>query len=220
VATFDLLPAAAGALVIGASGSFHCLLMCGPLACASAGGPRRVRAALAYHLARVAAYALMGAAFGAAGAGLGRALELPLSRALPWAMALALLYPLLARLVGRTTPARSAPVAQIFRRIPRAAERLAPGQRAALFGAVTPLLPCGLLHGFLATLVATASATGGAALGAAFALGAVPALTMAQLPILSRLPVRLHPLGRILPVVAAGILIYRALGAGSGQPCH
>ena len=74
-----LLAGALGALTVGLTGSVHCLLMCGPLACAglpAVPGPERRRAVLAYQGARVAAYALVGGALGALGGGVTRSLAL------------------------------------------------------------------------------------------------------------------------------------------------
>ena len=60
---------AVGALVVGITGSVHCLLMCGPLACASMGPHRSRTAVLGWHLGRVSAYVLVGVALGVLGRG-------------------------------------------------------------------------------------------------------------------------------------------------------
>src|SRR6266542_2368583 len=82
------------AFALGAAGSLHCFVMCGPLACAiqprsdqalhQIEGPRRRSqkgagaAVVAYHLARVAAYGAVGAVAGT----LGAQVRLPLQGAL------------------------------------------------------------------------------------------------------------------------------------------
>src|SRR3954470_15277717 len=92
------LPAAlaggAGAFMAGLTGSGHCALMCGPLACAGLGGDARGRrrAAWAWQAGRVGAYTAVGAALGGAGAGVAAAIAAPAVRVLPWLMAAGLLF--------------------------------------------------------------------------------------------------------------------------------
>ena len=111
-------PAAVGgflaAAAVGIASSFHCFLMCGPLACAGLGGmTRKSKPILAYHLGRTGAYALVGAFLGAVGGTISDALPISLQRFFPWLMAAALVLsafdlgkwlpaiPGLGRLVGR-----------------------------------------------------------------------------------------------------------------------
>lgn len=219
------LTLAAAALAVGFSGSLHCLLMCGPLACASLGpaapGQRR-RAALGYHGARVVAYATVGLLAGGLGGAVSGGLRLGPGRLVPWLLVATLAASALnlRRFVARRL--RPAPgVAHILRRALGAGARFSPVGRAALLGALTPLLPCGLLYGMLLSAAATSSSGSGALMLGAFALGAVPALGAAQLQ--AQLAVRAPAwvgvgLERALPALAAIVIAWRTLS--SGAPCH
>jgi sulfite exporter TauE/SafE len=220
-----LVAAAAGAtFVTGLAGSPHCALMCGPLACAGlAGEPRaRRRAALAWHIGRLAAYALAGALLGALGRGALAALQAPPARALPWVMAAGLVLSALE--VGRRLPALPG-AARLSFALARIGARLSPVARAALRGAATPFLPCGLLYGAFVVAIGAGSALGGLTVMAAFAAGAVPALTFVQANArwLTSRPGAERAARRVLPLVAAAVIIWRALAApAAGQPpaCH
>jgi sulfite exporter TauE/SafE len=225
----------AAALVLGAAGSLHCFVMCGPLACAirpradetlhQIEGRRRrrreaVTAAVAYHLARIAAYAAVGAVAGL----LGARVRLPLQGALPWLLAAVLLLAAIDPRAHWTRRLRPLPLfAKILRSAARLRATLSVPAQGALLGALTPLLPCGLLYGIVAAALAAASPGGGALLMGGFALGAVPALLAAQLSVgwserLGRLPAAL--LQRLLPLAAAACLIYRATLPLVGHACH
>jgi sulfite exporter TauE/SafE len=219
-----LLTLSGAAFVAGLAASVHCFAMCGPLACygCSRSPVRSGKSATmgAYHVARVAAYGLVGSLFGLAGAGVVRLTPLRSPRWLPWAMAAVLLataFGLGERLV--TLPG----LAQLVRRVTRRAASFAPVVRSGVMGALTPLLPCGLLYGLFATSLLTGGFVAGGTLAAAYALGGVPALTLAQLQ--SRWMHRL-PRGadvivrRILPAVAALLLVYRALNPEQCPLCH
>jgi sulfite exporter TauE/SafE len=99
-----------------------------------------------------------------------------------------------------------------------------PLPRAALRGAATPFLPCGLLYGAFVIAIGAGSAAAGLAVMAAFALGAIPALALVQANARwLAAPTRGAAVARrLLPLVAAAILVWRALGAASGAPpaCH
>ena len=135
----EAMPALA-ALVAGASGSLHCALMCGPLACAGAGSAPR--GAALWHLGRLGAYTALGALLGATGAGAVGTFASSAKPALPWVMAAGLLFTALD--LGR----RLAPLPGINRvsgALLRVGAKFSSGVRAAAFGAATPLLPCGLV---------------------------------------------------------------------------
>lgn len=224
------LPAALGAVVLGATTSLHCFAMCGPLACAAqtrVGPGSRVRRALAYHGARVAAYATVGGLLGAVGGALLAALPagLPgtLARPWPWLLAAALLLSAIdpeAHWLRRLRPLPG--IAHVLRRCAALRASLAPTTEAALLGALTPLLPCGLLYAGFAAAIATGWATGGAILLGGFALGAVPALAAAQLHVaLARRSSAAFALARrAVPLVAAALLVYRAVATAHGSCCH
>ncbi|KFA91873.1 copper tolerance protein [Archangium violaceum Cb vi76] len=220
----NLWVGAMGALMVGLTGSVHCLLMCGPLACAGlpgVRGPERWRAVLAYQSARVGSYALVGGLLGALGGGVTRALAVSARPWLPWVMAAALVASAL-ELGKRLRPLPG--LSHLAGAVTRVGAKFSLLSKAGAMGAVTPLLPCGLLYGVYAAALASSSLGGGALLMGAFALGGLPALLGAQVQtgLWSRQPrVATFVLKRAVPLVAAAVLIYRAVGVGSGQPsCH
>lgn len=217
-------PAIVGAFFTGLTGSAHCAVMCGPLACVALGTDRgaRRRAAGAWQAGRFGAYVALGATFGAVGhAGLAVA-QGTISHAMPWLMAAGLV--LSACEIGKRWPAVPG-----FARIPRLGarlgERFSPAWRALLRGAVTPFLPCGLIYGAFLAALGTGSPLSGGLLMGTFALGGMPALAIvqSQLPRLGTSRPRLVPfLRRGVPVFAAAVVVWRALSVGpEGTPhCH
>jgi hypothetical protein len=215
---------AAGALVVGVTGSVHCLLMCGPLACAGlpgVKGPEKGRAVLAYQSARVGAYALVGGLLGALGGGVTQALAVSTRPYLPWVMAAALVASAL-ELGKRLRPLLG--LTHMAGALTRTSAKFSLLSRSGAMGAVTPLLPCGLLYGVYAAALASSSFGGGALLMGAFALGGLPALLGAQVQtgLWQRQPrLATFVLKRAVPLVAAAVLLYRAVGVGAGQAsCH
>jgi hypothetical protein len=215
---------ALGSLVVGVTGSVHCLLMCGPLACASlpgVPGPERRKAVLAYQGARLGAYALVGGALGALGGGVMRALAVSAQPYLPWVMAVALVASAL-ELGKRMRPLPG--LVHVAGAISRVGAKFSFVGRAGAMGAVTPLLPCGLLYGVFAAALASGSFLGGVLVLGAFALGGLPALLGAQLQAglwRNQPKVASFVLQRAVPLVAAAVLIYRAVNTASGRPsCH
>ncbi|WNG38900.1 sulfite exporter TauE/SafE family protein [Archangium violaceum] len=213
-----------GALVVGVTGSVHCLLMCGPLACAGlpgVKGPERWRAVLAYQSARVGAYALVGGLLGALGGGVTQVLAVSAQPYLPWVMAAALVASAL-ELGKRLRPLPG--LSYLAGAVTRASAKFSLLSKSGAMGAVTPLLPCGLLYGVYAAALASGSFGGGALLMGAFALGGLPALLGAQLQtgLWQRKPhMAEFALKRAVPLVAAAVLIYRAVGVSTGHPsCH
>ncbi len=221
LASESVVAAAISTFVLGASGSLHCFLMCGPLACAAApGGARTPRALGAYQLARITAYATVGGALGAFGSAFGRAFTVPLRSVLPWLLIAALVASAL-DLGKRIAPLPG--IANFLRRMHRLSATFSPVTRATVVGGITPLLPCGLLYGVFAAAFTAASFGGGALLLGAFAVGGAPALLLAQLPggLMRRL--RGTPavvLQRGVPLVAAGVLAWRAVMTAGGHSCH
>ena len=214
--------AAVAALTLGVAGSLHCFVMCGPLACASLSSSRgsRGRAIVSYQGARVASYSLTGAVLGGCGSELLGGLSFPSGRVLPWLMVAALIATAL-DLGKRMKPLPG--VSHLLRRLAPLGARFTAVGRGALMGALTPLLPCGLLYGLYASALAAGSAARGALLMGLFALGAIPALVAAQVQArwLSRLTAESDwVLRRGLPLLAAGVLAWRALNAGHCAHCH
>ncbi len=220
--------AAAGALVVGLGGSVHCLLMCGPLACATLPlerGPQRRRAQWSYQAARLGGYVLMGAALGGIGGGVGRLFSVSVQPWLPWIMAAGLVASAL-ELGKRLRPLPG--VSKLIVWVGRASARLSPTMRAGAMGALTPLLPCGLLYGIMAAALASGGFFSGGIIAGAFALAGFPALLAAQVGSglwrsAKRPAVLDFALRRAVPLGAAVILVYRAVMAQveSGPPaCH
>lgn len=215
-----VIAGASSALVAGATGSLHCALMCGPLACAGLPtGTGRRRAAAAWHLGRVLGYATVGLVLGGLGQGVARALSFSVTAWLPWVMAIGLVVTALE--VGKHL--RPLPgVRHLSSRLAGLGAGATPTTRSFLFGAATPFLPCGLLYGVFLAPVASSSAAGGAAIMAAFALGALPALTATQAgaSLWTRWPTLSWALRKAVPLAAAAVLIWRAVSASDGPECH
>jgi sulfite exporter TauE/SafE len=205
--TMLLLAILAASLV----GSLHCAGMCGPfLAFVVGAGPRtfadsapgahggtRVEASAfalqcAYHAARGAGYALLGAAAGAAGhlvdlAGALTGLQ-PLAAGLAGLTLVALGAAALCRLTGWGGARLPAPLARLsrvglparvaglLRRAQVRALRLPPTSRALAIGATTTLLPCGWLYAFAVTAAGTGAPLPGLLVMAVFWLGTLPVL--------------------------------------------
>lgn len=195
---------AVSALVAGVTGSLHCALMCGPLACATKGSP------LAWHLGRITAYSFVGLLLGALGRGVSSGLMVSVQPVLPWVMAAGLVITAL----DLAKHARPIPgVAWISGALVRAGAKVQPTTRSFLVGAATPFLPCGLLYGLFLAAIATGTPWGGAAVMGAFALGAVPAIAALQL---GARRITLSPkvalvARRVVPLAAAVVLVVRAL---------
>lgn len=185
-----------------------------------AGPSARGALAVAWHLGRFSAYTGVGLLLGATGRIISLAVSFSVQPYLPWVMALGLVVT--AFDLGKHL--RPLPgVAQVSRALARAGARLPPWGRAAALGAATPFLPCGLLYGVFLAALATNSATGGALVMSAFALGAIPLLGAVQLGArsLDRWPTAALVLRRVVPLVAAVVLIVRAvLAQQSAAQCH
>ncbi|MFT3836968.1 MAG: sulfite exporter TauE/SafE family protein [Myxococcaceae bacterium] len=196
---------AIAALVIGLSGSAHCAVMCGPLACAAGSDAHGRSAAWAWHLGRFFSYGAVGALAG----GFGRSLASyapAVQHALPWLMAAGLLL----AAFGPTLPGAS----KVWSALARPAAKFSPLARAGAWGALTPLLPCGLLYGVVLTAASTGSTLAGAAVMAAFTLGSLPALSAVQLTAKRfSLGARGQWVRRGVLLVAATVLAYRGYHA-------
>lgn len=205
-----LLAAATSALVTGATGSVHCALMCGPLACAGMGRERTPGSTAGWHLGRLTAYVLVGGLLGAIGRGVSVTLLSSAQRVLPWMMAAGLL------IAAFDLSKRLGPIPFVGRGakfLVQASSKVDPTMRSFLLGLATPLLPCGLLYGLFLAAIASANALDGAVLLGSFGLGAVPALVAVQLGV-NKAPMSpkvSFVLRRLVPIAAAVVLIARAL---------
>lgn len=215
-----VIAGASTALVAGATGSLHCALMCGPLACASLPSERRRSAAVGWHLGRLGGYAIVGALLGALGTAASAALTVRVTPYLPWLMAAGLIATAL-ELGKHLRPLPG--VAAISRALASLGRRTSPVTRSTLLGVATPFLPCGLLYGVFLAALASSSIWGGAVIMGAFALGAVPALVAVQAGArwTNRWPTLSWALRKAVPLFAAGVLIWRAVTAAQrGPDCH
>lgn len=199
-------PLLLAALTTGLAGSVHCAAMCGPVACAAAGGGRPWRSGAEYALGRLAGYAAVGAIFGFVGQH--TLCHLPLDRVaswLGWAMAGVALFMAFRR-------ARPTPPLQLGRRRPPIAARLFAimPRRPVAFGLITALLPCGMLLPAWALAALADSAPGGALVMAVFSLGSLPGLLA---------PLLVAPLGRrlvaarpwVVSVMWGGLAVWLAI---------
>jgi len=114
-------------------------------------------------------------------------------------------------------------IGQLVPRITARTRRLSPVTRAAMLGVVTPLLPCGLLWAAFAGASVAGSATSGATVMAAFALGSLPLLFLAQSQA-GRIATRFSPrsvqiLQRSAMLLAAITLAWRGYANLHGDSC-
>ena len=115
--------------------------------------------------------------------------------------------------VGEWMP-RIPGISQFLRRANGVAAKFSPTVRAGAMGALTPLLPCGLLYGLFGSALVTGSFGRGALLAGGFAVGGIPALLLAQLQTnwIRRLPSGSEFLiRRVVPLAAALVVAVRAL---------
>jgi sulfite exporter TauE/SafE len=187
------------AWLLGTLGSVHCLTMCGGFVAAAiardtapkpgAAAPllpatTLVRRQLAYHVGRIACYALLGGGFGAAGAAaLNTAALLPLQRVLYiganlflvlMGASLALGTPGVAGLqhAGARLFAGMLPALRPLLKLPGTAGRVA-------LGLVWGLVPCALVYATLPLALFAGGAWQGTLVMLAFGAGTVPALALA-----------------------------------------
>jgi sulfite exporter TauE/SafE len=195
--------------------------MCGPLIALHGRGGLRHGAAL-HHLGRLDGEAALGAIAGALGGAVdlaGRTVEVQrVAMIIAGAVVIGAGLVALATALGWPRPwlARRGATHEPGGRSPRAFDvavgrlrRVRPGRRAAMFGAVTALLPCGWLWAFVVTSAGTGHAATGALVMAVFWAGTLPLLvgaTVLLAPVIGGLRSR-------LPVVTAIVLL--ALGTAA-----
>ncbi len=165
-----MIPLLASALLAGLMGSPHCVAMCGAFASSCARVPGGLPA---WHLGRVATYAVLGGFAGALGS------VIPGPAWLPGALAAAFLIWFCAGLAGLIPEPKI-----VLPGLSRLGQRLLgrPSLGAQLvFGMANGLLPCGLVYSALSLPVALADPRTGALAMAVFGLGTLPALSIAAL---------------------------------------
>lgn len=168
------------ALMLGLAGAPHCAAMCGA-ACAAIAPADRPGAQTAFHLARVAGYALAGAvAASSVGALAALGQWSPALRPL-WTLAHAAALGLgLWLLIRGRQPAWLAQIGRNTRSLPAAGwQRVQGPARAAAAGGVWAAWPCGLLQSALMVSALANSAAAGAAAMAGFAIASAGGLALA-----------------------------------------
>lgn len=200
------MSAFAESFLLGLVQSLHCATMCGPLAsCVGGSG------AVTWHAGRAASYAAAGVALGSLGSGLGTT-----QLASPGAVAALILA---AGLLVTTVFGERVLAIPGFGRIARpllgAVMRLPLATRGLALGAVSVLLPCGLLWLALAAAAVSGGPVQGAVAMLGFVLGSLPLLVGAQLG-LAAVPA---PIRRLLPLVACALLVWRAWSGLWGHSC-
>jgi len=209
-------PLVLGVFLSSLLGSLHCAGMCGPLVAVYAGAPapgeswrRRAAAHAAYSLARLTAYAALGAFAGAFGAAIDRAAGFTgVTRAAAIVSgALIAGWGLHALLAARgVRVGRLGPPAALRHALGVAMRSLAarpPLARSALLGLGTALLPCGWLYAFVVTAAGTGTPARGALVMAVFWSGTLPVM----LAFGEAIRALSGPLRRHVPVVCAVVLM-------------
>ena len=220
------------AWLVGLLGGVHCLAMCGGFMAAAAardggGGiaplvPARTlaRRQLGYHAGRLGAYALLGAAFGAAGAtALGVAELIPIQRGL-YVVANGFLLLLALSLVTRSISLEGlqrAGVRAFSVALPRLQPLLQrPGTTGRIaLGAVWGFVPCALVYSTLPLALFAGGALEGALVMLAFGFGTLPNLMATQWLLARTKGLAGNSAGRIaaaaLVAFFGGLGIWRAL---------
>ena len=169
------------ALVAGLITSLHCAGMCGPLACAviPLRGDRSDAQIVGsvYQLARLAAYAALGALAGALGQAPMTWLGGGAVRYAPWL--LVAFFVAVALRWDRYLP-RVPLLGDVYLRVHGWGRARPPALAAAALGLATPLLPCGPLYLVVAAAMLTGSALRGAEFMLVFGLGTLPLLWLLQ----------------------------------------
>lgn len=202
------------ALLIGFSGSLHCVGMCSPLAIVVSNlSPRSILTRTLYNLGRILTYSILGSLVGAFGAIAG------LSRYESW-LSVGLGATLLLFGVMGVTKLHVPLLTQVLYQF---ASRLRTffgsivkqGSFGSILilGAVNGLLPCGLTYLALAYCITLPNASQGFLFMFLFGLGTLPAMVGAQFVgkfISSRLPIRWQNTTVIVMILLGSLLIVRS----------
>jgi sulfite exporter TauE/SafE len=164
------------AFVLGLVGSLHCAGMCGPLALAipipPGGTGRFVLGRLLYNTGRLATYCVLGLIFGLAGR------TLLLAGVQRW-LSITLGLLLLLGVFASRRLALAAPITRLVGKLKQAMGHWLQARSLGalpILGALTGLLPCGLVYVACAGAAATGTLLGGIAYMAVFGIGTVPML--------------------------------------------
>jgi sulfite exporter TauE/SafE len=196
------LSSLAAAFAAALTGSLHCVGMCGPLRLL-AGDSRAKR--FGYQLGRGLAYSLLGGAAGAVG------------WAMPaWALLLLVGSGIAFTFLGGRMPAR-------WQKLRSSLLALA-STSPFLFGLSSGLLPCGMLHAWVAAAAATASPLAGALLLASLWLGTLPALELSGWALAKPLAQARRKFPRLVPasfiLLALVPFLLRMQPAHTGESSH
>lgn len=213
-------------LVAALAGSPHCAGMCGAFAW-MAGGPeeakgprgRGAEGMMAYHAARLAAYALLGAAAGLLGHGVnslgsvsvavrGAGIVMVASGTAGLLAAAGVPLPRVMLPTGRVMIA----LASRLRTLPRA--------RAVALGAASALLPCGLLYTFVAVAAGTGSPITGSLIMLAFWAGTVPAFVVLAGAARRLVPASAMRVVTSIVLLVAGVLTIAGRMPGASLHAH
>ncbi|MDX1980009.1 MAG: sulfite exporter TauE/SafE family protein [Bryobacteraceae bacterium] len=176
---------------LGLAGSLHCASMCGPIVLAvgmPVSGASRLRRLLlhgAYHLGRVATYALLGMAAGWLGSGvsmLGGLARLENAAALVSGGLMVITALVMVGSLRRPGLVEIGPAPWLTRASARLLQSVSPLRKAGL-GLMMGLLPCGMVYAALLGAAASANALDGAVMMAAF--GAATALPLLGIGLVS-----------------------------------
>ncbi len=206
-----------GALIAGLVTSVHCAGMCGPLVCgmsaAASTEADRLKAASAYHAARLASYAVVGGMCGALGR---QPLEWVFGTpavALPWI--LVGVFAIFALGLEKRLP-RPVVLRKFSARMRFKMMKMTPARGGLTLGFLTPLLPCGPLYLLFGASLLSGSGWRGAEFALAFGLGTVPLLWLAQRQFhrakLRFSPVAMTRIQRGLALAAVLVMVWRLHG--------
>lgn len=216
---FAAINSPTAAFVAGLITSIHCAGMCGPLACSLMMGGTPGKSAdpqtvsTAYHVSRLAGYAILGAVGGAIGAAPLAWFSHSALRWVPWLLVVA--FVALAFRWDRLLP-KATVFGQWIWRIQSWTRGRSRVVAAMALGAATPLLPCGPLYFIVTLALLSGSAVRGMEFMLAFGFGTVPLLWLAQTQFQwfrQRLsPLWLNRTRTSLALVAAAMVAWRLRG--------
>lgn len=212
-------------LTIGFLGSLHCVGMCGAFATSCS---QRKNQLLSYHMGKLLSYSLLGLLAGLMGSSLNFIVDNPYYKAIPAiGLGIFFIYAGLKSYFGGTVFKIKLPTALenvVQKGLGKAYRREQGGIRAFLIGSFSALLPCGLLYSTLLAFTALQSPLLGMVGMSSFALGTVPALTLAP-TVINRIfkPFKQSwPKVTSLSLVSLGILTitYRMVLSYGQATCH
>lgn len=216
---FQLINNMGLAVLAGFISSPHCVIMCGPIAIllmkgksVEAGTMASYKLVLVYHIFRILAFTFFGAAFGALGIKVVSFFEYPVSKLLPWA--LAIFFILFGLGADKWLP-KPKFLGLYFNGLSQKALRLPKFFAAMLLGLMTPLMPCGPLYMIFWVSLFTGSMSLGGQIALGYGLGTLPLMWLAQMAFFkfsfSKNQKLLGIIRRIMALGGGGVLLWRML---------